>query len=267
LNHLIFFQSWQRRQALGKRKTQIKVQSLGRLMAYILGYRPDEFGLVPDQEGFIPLKDLLKAVHEEPGWGYVRQSHINELFAGSSRDLFDWEEGKMRARERHWKVDLTPMSQGLPKILFLAVRRKAHAHALTRGLRPPPDRPIALSADRDMALRIGFRIDQKPVLLELRTAQALEEGVSFYPFEGLFLAGEIPASCISGPPLPKEVGPPGRSGKEKFPETRIRADVQEGAGTFILDAHRDPDPHRREKGKKRRGWKEDARKFRKQRGH
>ncbi|MBW2208401.1 MAG: hypothetical protein JRG79_15965 [Deltaproteobacteria bacterium] len=72
---------------LGKRKTQNKLQSFARLMVYILGYRPDEFGLVPDSNGFIAFKDLIKALHEEPGWGYVRQSHINEILTGEEKDL------------------------------------------------------------------------------------------------------------------------------------------------------------------------------------
>ena len=202
-------------------------------------------------------------MHEEPGWGYVRQSHINEIFTGEEKDLFDLEEGKIRARERHWKMDFSPSLDGLPKILFLGVRRKAHAHALTRGLRLPQDSHLVLTADREMALRIGARKDQKPVLLEVRTAQAIKESVPFYPFEDLFLAGEIPATCLSGPPLPKEAPPPAKTHIKKVPETH----TEERAGTFVLDAHRDPAPHRREKGKKPKGWKEDARKLRKKRGH
>ena len=251
------------RPELGKRKTQIKLQSLGRLLVYILGYRPDEFGLVPHGDGFIAVKDLIKAIHEEPGWGYVRQSHINEILTGKEKDLFEWEEGKIRARERHWKMDFSPSFQGLPKILFLGVRRKAHAHAMTRGLRPPPNGHIVLTTDRDMALRIGARKDQKPVLLEVRTAQAQEEGIPFFSFEDLFLAREIPAACISGPPLPKEATTSIKADIERIPETH----TERGAGTFLLDARRDPAPHRREKGKKRKSWKEDARKLRRRRGH
>lgn len=248
---------------LAKRKTKNKLQSFARIVVYILGYRPDEFGLVPDGDGFIAFKDLIKALHEEPGWGYVRQSHINEIFTGEEKELFDWEEGKIRARKRNWKMDFSPSLDGLPKILFLGVRRKAHAHAMARGLRPTPNGHMVLARDKDMALRIGTRKDRKPVLLEIRTEQAMKEGVPFYPFEDLFLAGEIPATCISGPPLPKEAEPPQKADIKKVPE----AHKEESAGTFVLDPRRDPAPYRREKGKKPKGWKEDARKLRKKRGH
>jgi putative RNA 2'-phosphotransferase len=61
---------------------KIRREDLSRLMIYILGYRPDEFGLVPDPGGYVRYKELLQAIHEEPGWGYVRQSHFNEILMG-----------------------------------------------------------------------------------------------------------------------------------------------------------------------------------------
>jgi len=56
------------------------------MLVYMLGHRPDEFGLVPDSEGFIPYKELLQAIHEEEGWRYVRRSHINEVLFGGGID-------------------------------------------------------------------------------------------------------------------------------------------------------------------------------------
>ena len=232
-------------------------------MAYMLGYRPDEYGLVPDEEGFIPIKDLIKAIHEEPGWGYVRQSHIHEILLGKEGTRFQMEEGKIRASERQWKMDLGRPCESLPKILFAAARRKAHAHVLSRGMASAPGRHIILAPDKDMALRIGARQDQRPVLFEIMTSRAREKGTRFFPFEDLFLADLIPADCISGPPLPKEPERPTMSEKEKPPE--VHADPR--AGTFPLDAERDPDLYRRVQGKKRRGWKEDARKLRRRRGY
>ena len=46
------------------KKKQIKVDAFSRLMIYILGHGPDEFGLVPDKKGFVTYKELLQAIHE-----------------------------------------------------------------------------------------------------------------------------------------------------------------------------------------------------------
>ena len=74
-----------------RKKNLIKTKNLSRLMTYIMGYRPYEFGIIPDAEGFFPFKELLRAIHEEPGWGYVRQGHINEVLLGEDRELFQAE--------------------------------------------------------------------------------------------------------------------------------------------------------------------------------
>ncbi len=67
------------------KRTQFKVDSLSRFLSYVLGHRPDEFALVPDPEGFVSYKDLLQAINEEPGLGYVRQGHIHEVLFGKDR--------------------------------------------------------------------------------------------------------------------------------------------------------------------------------------
>ncbi len=129
-------------------------------MVYMLGYRPDEFGLVPDPDGYIPYKELLQAIHEEPGWGYVRQGHFNEILMGNDRSLFQWDDRRIKILKREWQMDLENPFEGLPKILFVAVRRRAHPHVLEKGLRSGADKYLTLSPEKEMAIRIGSRHDQ-----------------------------------------------------------------------------------------------------------
>ena len=229
-------------------------------MLYVLGHRPDEFGLVPDREGYVTYKEFLWAVHEEPGWGYVRKGHINEVLLGEDRALFQPKEKGIRALDRRWHFDLENPSQFLPKILFVAVRRRAHPVVMEKGLAALEGKYIVLSSDREMAERIGRRRDQKPVLLEVMAASAQEAGVPFYAFGNLFLTDQVPVRFINGPPVSKKDGKiPERKREEKGPDFE--------AGTFVLDLNRDPDPSRRIKGKKQRGWKEEARKIRRRKRH
>lgn len=244
------------------RRSRIKVDSLSHLLRYVLGRRPDEFGLVPDPEGFVPYKDLLQAIHEETGWGYIRQGHIHEVLYGKDRPLFDAAEDRIRAVERRWNLDLGTPPETLPKILYVAVRRGAHAYVMERGLRS--ERPLMLSGDPDMALRIGKRKDPKPVLLEVHASQAREEGVSFVSFGGLYLTREVDPRFISGPPVEEEEEKTRRDEKPAGERTAPKpADFT--PGTFLLTVHRDPDARRRTRGRKAKGWKEESRKLRKRR--
>jgi putative RNA 2'-phosphotransferase len=230
------------------------------MLTYILGYRPDEFGLVPDEEGFVRYKDLFKALHEENGWRHVRSSHINEMLMGRERELFDAQNDRIRSRVRHW--GLNPYDElPLPGLLYTPVRKRAHPVAMERGLKAEHNAYLALSADRKMALRIGRRRDPHPVLLEIPAATAGRKGVLIFPFGDLFLAPEIPSAFIAGPRPPKDSleRDDKKIDKKQKTDSGLKTPTP---GSFTLDPRRDPDPSRKKRGKKRKGWKEEARKMR-----
>ena len=41
------------------------LKPLAKFLAYILGNRPDEFGLVPDPDGYVKIKALLKVLRHQ----------------------------------------------------------------------------------------------------------------------------------------------------------------------------------------------------------
>jgi len=246
---------------MGRRSQKIRVDNLGRLLVFILGHKPDEFGLVPDGHGFIAYKELLQAIHEEPGWGYVRMSHINEVLLGKDRQLFQADDNRIRVLERRWQLDLETPSLSLPPILYVSVRRKAHRVVMERGLRSRSEGLVVLSPDQEMALRIGRRRDKEPVLLEVMAVVAGDDGLLFYAFGDLFLSDNMPPRFISGPPVSKDLLET-RGDKEAKKEKSTPRRLDSTPGTFTLEMERDPDRYRRAKGKKRKGWKEDVRKVR-----
>ena len=63
------------------------------MLTYILSHRPDEFGLVLSEEGFIPIKHLLQALSAEPGWGFVRRYHLDQVAGLMSPPAFEVDGG------------------------------------------------------------------------------------------------------------------------------------------------------------------------------
>ncbi len=246
------------------KKRYIKTGNLTRLMIYILGHKPFEFGLVPDQEGFLSFKELLQAIHEEAGWGYVRQGDITEVFLGKDRALFQVDNKRIRTIDRRWSLDLNQPAGLLPKVLFMGIRRKAHPVVMEKGLKKVDGRFYVLSPGREMAERIGKRRDPRPVLLEVMAGAAERGGNLFCRFGDLFLSPEIPVRYIAGPPVPKDVIKRGKEKSDRIPDS---GDVFHG-GTFTLDLNRDTERSRRYGGRKKKGWKEEARKHRRKgKGH
>jgi putative RNA 2'-phosphotransferase len=232
-----------------------KVDTLARLVHYILGNRPDEFGLVPDQEGFVTIKELLRVIREEPSMAYVRESHLAEVILHDRGDLFEVADRRIRSTKRSF-VSLTkegPPSSP-PKLLFKGVKRKAYPAVLTHGLVPGSGDHVVMTTDRDLAIRIAHRQDQSPVIVEIRPQAASESGTAFFAFgESLYVADRVPPRFINGPPLPKDL--PGQS-------ERPRTGQEFTPGSFIIDLKEDPDRTRRERARKKWGWKEEARRIR-----
>lgn len=247
-----------RRTHLAKRRHEFQIQGLGRFLAYALGRSPDEFGLLPDPEGFVSIKDLLKAIREDAEWRYVGEIHLKEVLLGPDRARFETAENRIRAVTRDWRLDLDRPLESTPKLLYAAVRRKAHPVVMEKGLESHGH--TILTSDREMALRLGTRKDERPVVLEIMASAAQKEGVPFYGFGRLYLASEIPARFISGPPLPK-AREETRERKAEGPKPALPS-KEFAPGTFFLDPNKDPDLLRRKKGRKRRGWKEEARRMR-----
>ena len=210
-------------------KQKSKPHQLSVMLAYILERRPDEFGLIPDENGYVRIKDLLKALNEEDGWGYVRESHIHEVFLSVSEKLFEISENLIRAKNRDQLPKRSPADQ-LPKLLYTCIRKRAHPHVIEKGISPAGRHHVVLSSDISMAERIGKRIDPSPVTLIVQVQKAVSEGVAFIQAgEVLFLAEFIPPDCFTGPPLPKQ-----KPDIKKTPVPEVPA-VEPHPGSFFAD--------------------------------
>ena len=204
-------------------------KKLAKLLDYILGRRPDEFGLVTDGDGYIKIKDLLKALSEEEGLTYVRRAHLNEILLTLPDPSFEISDNSIRARNRRHLPEHA-YAHDPPKLLYHCVRQKAYPHVCTKGLYPTGYSRVILSSNPNLAQRMGRRIDRSPILLTVQVQPCLDKGVVFFSAgESLFLADFIPPDCFSGPPLPKEKPAAAKTDDLKKPE------AQQPAGSFFID--------------------------------
>jgi putative RNA 2'-phosphotransferase len=242
---------------MGKAKSP---QSLAKLLTYMLGRRPDEFGLVTDANGFVKIKDLLKALTEEEGWKYVRRSNLDEILYSLQDPPFEILDKQIRAKCRD-QLSLPKPVRGLPKLLFTCIRKRAYRSVLDKGIFPTGYHQVVLSSNRELAVRIGKRTDQDPVMLTIQVQKSIQKGVMFYQTgESLYLAESIPTSCFSGPPLPKE------RPETKKPDNADEAKRPKMAGSYpvnLTDPVRDQ-PAGRKSQKRQLDWKDSKKRIKKQ---
>jgi putative RNA 2'-phosphotransferase len=237
-----------------------RLKELAKIIHYILLHRPDEFGLFPEDDGSLPIKDLLWALHEEPGWSYVRPSHLKELAYSGIPVNFS-------LRDTHLRLNSSPSfvlsTSTPPPLLFHGARRQAYPTILRHGLRSGGRAHVALATTEEMAFRIGRRRDPRPVLLNVHAHRAHEAGHEFVRCgELLYLVKEIPPLFVTGPPL-DQVQPPTRSAKK--PVEVSDRDAWQTPGSFFLDPAAIPDRSRHERGRKKVDWKREVRRERRRR--
>jgi putative RNA 2'-phosphotransferase len=181
-----------------------QIEKLAKLAAYMLGRRPDEFGLVLDHDGCIAIKEFLKAVNELEGWRHIRQNHLNEILLSSRNPTIEIDQQKIRARDRR----LLPQPlycPSPPKLLHISISQKSYPAVSEHGIKPTFHSSVVCAGNKELAETMGKRRGNPLVMLTIHTARAMEKHVRFHQYgEAVFLADVIPPECFTGPPLPKE---------------------------------------------------------------
>ena len=238
---------------------QKSLKQLSKLISYILGHKPAEFGLVPDRDGFIKIKEFLKAVCEEDRLTYIRRSHIDEILITLSDPPIEIKDNFIRATHRDKLPGYSP-AQTLPKLLYTCVRKKAYPFVLDKGIFPMGFGHVILSSEPEMAERMGKRKDRMPILLTVQTRKSIEKGTLFYEAgDTLYLAESIRTGCFTGPPLPKQKE--AAIIKEALAEKR----EQKIPGSFIMDLKdKNKKTSQRKKRSKETAWNKDPKKLKKQ---
>jgi putative RNA 2'-phosphotransferase len=180
------------------------VDKLAKMLVYMLGRQPDEFGLCPNENGYVKIKDLLKALGEEPGWRHVRLHQIREVLYTTHTPMVEMATNLIRAVDRS-SLFSPEIPATLPKLLYYPIRQRAYPVVLEKGLPPGASRcRIILADDLVLAHRLGRRIDPSPVILTVNSDKACKYGATIWLFgKQLFLSDCLPPGSFSGPPLPK----------------------------------------------------------------
>jgi putative RNA 2'-phosphotransferase len=235
-----------------------QLEGLARMLTYILCHRPDEFGLVLSDEGFIPVKHVLQSLVAEPGWGFVRRHHLDQVVGLMSPPAFEIVGDEIRALSPEPARLRREPGEPPPALLYVAIPPKAHTRVWEEGLKPPPDRELILSTTKDAALKLGRRRAPQPILVTVQAQAAARRGTNFTGYgEGFYLAPVLPRDLLQLPP------PPQVPEKPKVEKSRPPT-----PGTFVLDlpGMLQPAPKHKGKGKKDEpDWKAGTRALRKKR--
>ncbi|MBA2392073.1 MAG: RNA 2'-phosphotransferase [Ktedonobacteraceae bacterium] len=172
--------------------------TLSRTIAYALRHHPEQFGLTIDDEGWVPLDELLTALRQQRSLQTITIDDIVTLLAQPGKKRFEMYEGMIRAYYGHsiaQKVIREPVAP--PTILFHGTTPEAAQAIKVEGLKPMQRQYVHLSADEATARTVALRKTRRPVILHINAQQAHEQGLHFYyGNDTTWLADTIPPRFI-----------------------------------------------------------------------
>jgi putative RNA 2'-phosphotransferase len=189
---------------MAKHNVEKRRDSLEKFLFYVLGVAPDEFGLLPDKDGYVPFKELLAAVRQEEGFRGVTEGSIAELQnLPKDKNPLERVGNRIRVRPEQASFERT-MPQTKPKLLYLGLKPTAWPSVSERGLRPKPDEEhIRLFPTKEAALKVSSRFCPNPVILTVNLNKAESSGPAIDSYsELLYQTKELKPEALSGPPIP-----------------------------------------------------------------
>jgi putative RNA 2'-phosphotransferase len=168
---------------------------LSRVMSLVLRHAPEQFGLRLDDQGFVAVEELSKALAER--FPFATTEFIQQFVAGSGSRRFVIQEGRVAARYGHSiPVTLDSVPVDPPEFLFLGSSPHLRDKVLSQGLLPDQRKWVHLSATEQEARSIGQRKSRTPMILRIHTARAREQGIEFFQAGHLYLCREVPPEAV-----------------------------------------------------------------------
>lgn len=168
---------------------------LSKEISYALRHAPWEYELELDEQGFVPIEQLLHALNESGSYEReITQNDLEKIIASSEKKRHEISGDRIRALYGHSIPKAVKRERGNPPtILYHGTSRENLPQILEGGLKPMSRQYVHLSVDVDTATRVGKRRDPNPVVLKVDTVTAQKKGVEFYVGnEKVWLCKEVP---------------------------------------------------------------------------
>lgn len=171
---------------------------LSKEVSYALRHAPWEYELEMDEEGWVPLKQLLEALNSSNEWNNITQNDLIQMIISSEKKRHEISDSKIRAYYGHSVPNkITKKEISPPTILYHGTSTKFLEGIKEKGLLPKGRNYVHLSQDIETAIQVGKRRDEHPVILIVQAQQAYTDGIKFYlGNEKVWLADSIPTQYI-----------------------------------------------------------------------
>ena len=149
-----------------------------------------------DEDGFVPLPDLLKALRKRFDW--VDEEIVLRIVRESPKKRFEIKNGKIRAIYGH---SIKGLNISYPPYiptgnLYHGTTPWALDGILREGIKPMGRLWVHLSLSPEDAISVALRRTDEPVILSIDAVRAYRDGLEFFWAKEVILTKEVPVKYI-----------------------------------------------------------------------
>lgn len=173
-------------------------EDLSKEISYALRHAPWEYELEMDEEGWVPIEQLLDSLHKAGKWNSICAKDLSMMIEKSEKKRHEIKDGKIRAFYGHsLSMKILKEEKMPPNVLYHGTARRFIKPIFKNGLLPQSRQYVHLSQDIETANSVGCRHDDKPCILTIDAKRAWDSGIKFYyGNDKVWLADAIPARYL-----------------------------------------------------------------------
>ena len=133
-----------------------RLTELSKEISYALRHAPWEYELEMDEEGWVPIEQLLDALHRKNDWKSITQEDIQQMIDISEKKRHEIVGSRIRAFYGHSiPMKISKIQSKPPEILYHGTARRFMESIMKNGLSPQSRQYVHLSQDVETANKVG----------------------------------------------------------------------------------------------------------------
>jgi len=176
---------------------------LFKFLYYLISYHPEEFGLIPDNNGFFRIKEIFQVLNFTKKFKNVKINDLISIFSYYYKDFFEFSENLKLIKSKnpkHPQIIKTNLSDVKKfNTLWSFVKPKIWLKISIEGEWKPVNKKIVLYANKEIAE--NWAKVYGAIVIQV-FPHKFPEGLELLKFgEEIFIVDRLPFEAMKGPPI------------------------------------------------------------------
>lgn len=171
---------------------------LSKVISYALRHKPEQYGLLLDENGWGDINILAYNIEEQHSeFKSLTYLDLAKATSVSDKRRHEISGNKIRALYGHSIRNIIKKIEAVPPVyLYHATSRKNLKKIKEKGIQKMGRQYVHLSQRKNQAKQVALRKTENPIIIKVKAVEATGIGVIFYREESIWLCDFVPATFI-----------------------------------------------------------------------